>query len=74
MICWCMLRKQVSLHEMHIHVQLDNTPATNKNNTALLFLASAVKVGLCRSTAANFLRVGHTHEDVAKYKFLFDFG
>ena len=52
----------VALHDMNVHLQLDNTASTNKNATVLAFAASCVQMQLCRSLTISFLRVGHTHE------------
>ena len=57
----------VSLSDAHMHCQLDNTASTNKNNTLLLFLAAMVAAGLICTFTANFLRVGHTHEDTDQF-------
>ena len=57
----------VSLSDAHVHCQLDNTASTNKNNTLLLFLAAMVAAGLICTFTANFLRVGHTHEDIDQF-------
>ena len=57
----------VSLSDAHVHCQLDNTASTNKNNTLLLFLAAMVAAGLICTFTANFLRVGHTHEDMDQF-------
>jgi len=48
----------------HIWVQLDNTPAENKNRFLLQALGVLVDRGICVSATASFLRVGHTHEDL----------
>lgn len=62
------LHKQgVDLAKTHIHIQLDNTSSSNKNNTVLSFLALLTGIGLIFSAAASFLRVGHTHEDIDQW-------
>jgi hypothetical protein len=48
----------------HLWVQLDNTPAENKNRFLLQALAALVDRGIFTSATAAFLRVGHTHEDL----------
>ena len=48
----------------HLWVQLDNTPAENKNRVLLQALAALVDRGILTSATAAFLRVGHTHEDL----------
>ena len=60
-------RKRVAVHRARLHVQLDNTSSTNKNNIVLGFLAWLVAAGIVRSAEADFLRVGHTHEDVDQF-------
>jgi hypothetical protein len=45
----------------HLWVQLDNTPAENKNRFVLQALAALVDRGIFTSATAAFLRVGHTH-------------
>ena len=45
----------------HLWVQLDNTPAENKNRFLLQALAALVDRGIFTSATAAFLRVGHTH-------------
>ena len=53
-----------NLADFHIHVQLDNTCSSNKNNCVLLFMGLMVSLGLIAGFTINFLRPGHTHEDV----------
>ena len=48
----------------HLVVQADNTTAQSKNSLASVFLAYLVAVGKFLTATANFLTVGHTHEDV----------
>ena len=48
----------------HLWVQLDNTPAENKNRFLLEALAILVDRQVYASATAAFLRVGHTHEDL----------
>ena len=60
-------QKGVAVHRSRLHVQLDNTSSTNKNNIVLGFLAWLVAAGVVRSAEADFLRVGHTHEDVDQF-------
>jgi hypothetical protein len=57
-------RMGIDLSDCHIHVQLDNTASCNKNNTVLQFMGVVVFLGLVAGCTANFLRVGHTHEDI----------
>ncbi len=47
-----------------VHVQLDNTSSSNKNNHLVRFMASVVGSGRVAAMQANFLRKGHTHEDI----------
>ena len=58
------LRGGGDLSACHIHLQLDNTSSTNKNNTLLLWMALIVTCGIVGTCTANFLRTGHTHEDI----------
>ena len=51
------------LHTMNVHIQLDNTSTTNKNNVVFAWMGTCVSMGICRTMVASFLRVGHTHED-----------
>ena len=55
------------LSRYHIHVQLDNTASANKNNTLLAFLGFLAATGKVFTATANFLRIGHTHEDVDQF-------
>ena len=48
----------------HLVVQSDNTTAQLKNAEAAKFLAMLVRKGRFKSAVLQFLRVGHTHEDV----------
>ena len=52
----------LDLRDYHIHIQLDNTSGSNKNNTVLLWAGAMCAAGLLGSCALGFLRVGHTHE------------
>jgi len=54
----------VDVSQCHLHIQLDNTSSTNKNNYVLQFIALLCAVGLVKTFTASFLRVGHTHEDI----------
>lgn len=58
------LRKHgVQLVDCELTIQLDNTGASNKNNTVLnlcSYLAQKRILGVARVA---FLRVGHTHEE-----------
>jgi hypothetical protein len=56
-------QRGVDMKNTHVYIQLDNTASTNKNNTVLSFLSAMVITGAVLSATANFLRVGHTHED-----------
>ncbi len=60
-------RKRVAVHRSKLHVQLDNTSSTNKNNIVLGFLAWLVAAGVVLVAEADFLRTGHTHEDVDQF-------
>jgi hypothetical protein len=51
----------------HLWVQLDNTPAENKNRYLLQALAVLAGRGVFETATAAFLRVGHTHEDLDGY-------
>ena len=51
------------VHALNVHVQLDNTSTTNKNNVVFSWMGTCVSLGICRSMTASFLRVGHTHEE-----------
>lgn len=51
----------------HLWVQLDNTPAENKNRFLLQALAVLVGRMIFDTASAGFLRVGHTHEDLDGY-------
>lgn len=53
----------LDLQDHHVHVQLDNTSGTNKNNTLLSWAAALCAAGIVGSISLGFLRVGHTHED-----------
>jgi len=53
----------LDLHDHHIHVQLDNTSGSNKNNSLLGWCAALCAAGAVGSISLGFLRVGHTHED-----------
>ena len=57
------LSANVRLADYHVHLQLDNTSSSNKNNTVLKFMAVQVACGRVGTFTAGFLRVGHTHED-----------
>lgn len=64
-IAWVLteLNKQgVDLSQYHIHLQLDNTSSSNKNNIVFSFMAALVLAGLIAGSTIAFLRVGHTHE------------
>ena len=54
----------VAVHRCALHIQLDNTSAKNKNNIVLGFLAWLTTSGRVLASEADFLRTGHTHEDV----------
>jgi len=51
----------------HLWVQLDNTPAENKNRYLLQALAVLAGRRIFDTATAAFLRVGHTHEDLDGY-------
>ena len=53
-----------NLADCHVHVQLDNTASSNKNNTVLQFMGIMIFLGLLAGFTTFFLRVGHTHEDI----------
>ena len=54
----------VDLASAHINLQLDNTARENKNNIVFKTLAIWVCAGLLGMVTVNFLRTGHTHEDI----------
>lgn len=56
-------RKGIVLNRCFLHLQLDNTSSTNKNNVLMSFLGAMVTSGKLAGCQAAFLRVGHTHED-----------
>ena len=51
----------------HLVIQSDNTVAQAKNQWVTLFLAWLVHDGLFETTTLNFLRFGHTHEDIDQF-------
>lgn len=51
------------LKKAHLHLQLDNTSSSNKNNPLLRFCSSLTSNGVVKSVDVAFLRKGHTHED-----------
>ena len=57
----------VDLPRTLIHIQLDNTSSSNKNNTVLCFMAMLTSLKLIGSGTVAFLRVGHTHEDIDQW-------
>jgi hypothetical protein len=57
----------VNLATYTVHVQLDNTASSNKNNTVLWFCAALVAAGLIQSVRVVFLRSGHSHEDIDQF-------
>ena len=59
-----LISQKTEVSKCHLHIQLDNTSGTNKNNTVLAFLAMCVAMGLVASCSLCFLRPGHTHEDI----------
>ena len=48
----------------HLHLQLDNTSRENKNQKVFRWCMVLVLRGVFRSVSLNFLRKGHTHEDI----------
>ena len=54
----------VDLASHHIALQLDNAGSQNKNNIVLGFLSCLVQSGILSGATVNFLRTGHTHEDI----------
>lgn len=60
-------RQGVSLADHNLYVQLDNTSSQNKNNVVLLWLAVLVSAKIVASATANFLRSGHSHEDIDQF-------
>ena len=59
--------KGIRLDHAHVHVQMDNTCSNNKNNYVMRFLASMVCCCIFDKGSANFLRKGHTHEDIDQF-------
>ena len=55
--------RDVNLSQTHVNFQVDNS-GSNKNNTLFTFAALAVQKGIVKSISVNFLRVGHTDEDM----------
>ena len=55
----------LNLRKAHIHLQLDNTSSSNKNNMLMRFCAYMTSSGNVASMDVMFLRKGHTHEDSA---------
>jgi hypothetical protein len=51
----------------HLVIQSDNTVSQAKNQFFSLFLAFLVATGLFETATLNFLRVGHTHEDIDQF-------
>jgi hypothetical protein len=57
------LRRQgIDLSDWSVHVQLDNTASSNKNNCVLAFGAVMTLLGVVGTCHFHFLRAGHTHE------------
>ena len=54
----------VTLAGCHVNLQLDNAGSQNKNNTVMSYVATLVGSGIISSGAVQFLRTGHTHEDI----------
>ena len=59
------LKASVDLRKAHIHLQLDNTSSSNKNNILMRYCAHMTSRGNVASMDVMFLRTGHTHEDSA---------
>jgi len=57
----------IDLRRVKLHLQLDNTSSSNKNVILLRFLAYLVATGVVREAEADFLRKGHTHEDIDQF-------
>jgi hypothetical protein len=57
----------VDLASYTVHVQLDNTASSNKNNTVLWFCAALVGARVVKSIRLGFLRSGHSHEDIDQF-------
>ena len=69
-IAWALTqlhKSGVDVANCQLHVQLDNTASPNQNNTLIAFLGWLVFFGLVSSFTANFLRIGHTHEDIDQF-------
>ncbi len=54
----------VPIHKAHFNIQLDNTSSSNKNNSVFSFIGLMILTAVIGSSTVNFLRCGHTHEDV----------
>lgn len=52
------------LRASHIIVQADNTARELKNNQTMRFCAAQVSCGNIKSISLQFLRAGHSHEDI----------
>lgn len=59
-----LLAKGVNLAQTHVNIQLDNAGNQNKNNIVFRYIGYLVLTGALGSCSANFLRTGHTHEDI----------
>ena len=63
----CLRKLGVSLCAAKLHVQLDNTSSSNTNNILMAFMAWLVGSGVVAAAEADFLREGHTHEDIDQF-------
>ena len=61
---WHMCRQAGAPYPKHLWLQTDNTTSQAKNAETLLMLAALVARRKFRTVSMNFLRVGHTHEDI----------
>ena len=55
------------MHRSRLHVQLDSTSSTMKKNVVVSLLGCLVSTNIVLSAEADFLRVGHTHEDIDQF-------
>lgn len=63
-ICTRLKALGVDMSQVHLNIQLDNTSGSNKNNSVLSWASTQVQAGHLSSCTLNFLRTGHTHEDI----------
>ena len=54
----------IDISKCHLHLQLDNASSTNKNNAFMAFLGMLTGANRVAAATMNFLRKGHTHEEI----------